>query len=289
MKRTIFCVLVVLVVLLFAQTGFAKIYSKIKGRVIDEETKQGIQNVHVTLYFCLHDNPKELYIKTDKNGYFSFSNVDSGKYILNYIPEFPYVAVPTTYNLETDRERAFFLKEGEVKHVEQRMKKGGKIVLNNTSTNADLSKYTIQNFYVDMIKDNVFSTGIRRLGKRDELWGLEEGEYIICQSLRKRDKYLTGNDVDFAGLIRFCSLEKLETKIVDFNYDSNARLEFNTKDQNGNKPGYINLNLYKKVNVSGKLIYYKVWNHTYLDQSYIRPNPLNPIYVESGNYIISTT
>jgi hypothetical protein len=76
MKKIALGVLLVAIgLMVLHQTAFPEIYCKIKGRVIDAETREGIPNVFVNAHLDRHDSPKEYYVFSDKKGYFTFSNL----------------------------------------------------------------------------------------------------------------------------------------------------------------------------------------------------------------------
>jgi hypothetical protein len=295
MKKTAFGVfLVAISIMVFQQTAFPEIYCKIKGRVIDAETREGIPDVFINAHLNRHDNPKEYYVFSDEKGYFTFSNLLPGLYKLNFNPLFPYVAFPDNDYFRSREDDFFRINKGEIKEVFQELLIGGEIILNYNLANGNFSEYELENFYLDRIEGNKLIYNIESVSSRFDnprfksskngyrISGLAPGEYIICRSLRKRPENYSGDDVDYAGVIKRFSLEKLESKELDLDYNSTSKISFDIKDKNGYifQSGYIKL--YKTVNLDNEESYYKIWSCKYDYKNFL----MKPIVIEPGNYLL---
>jgi len=286
--------LVVLVLIVFQQIGHAEIYCKIKGRVIDSETREGIPNVYVNAHRFEHDNPKDYFVMTDTKGYFTFSNLLSGRYEICYNPLYPYVALPDQEHFRAKWENSFLIKKGEVKYIEQKLVKGGEIVLkynlpigiDSEYSWDDLCLYRIEE---DVIKRNIITIAhkwknpeFKKASDGFKICGLAPGEYLISRSLKKKSQYYSGDDVEYAGLVRLFKLEKLESKTLVLDYTSASRVNLNIKDKNGNKFHRGCIDLYKEIVMNNKTGFCQVWEH-----SYQRNEVVNPIIIEQGKYFIA--
>ena len=285
---------VVLVLLVFQQSSQAEIYCKIKGRVIDSETREGIPDVYVNAHRFQHDNPKEYFVMTDSNGYFSFSNLQAGRYQLHYNPLFPYVALPDEERFRSESENSFMIKEGEVKFIEQKLDKGGEIILkyilpegNDTEYSwFDLCLYRIEG---DVIKRTIMTVICKWENPKFEqasgeykICGLAPGDYLISRRLKKKHKYYSGDDVEYAGLVKLFKLEKLESKTLIMDYTSASKIIINAKDKNGNRFYSGSIYLYKEITMNNKTGFCQVWRYSYRENEKV-----NPIFIESGKYFIS--
>jgi hypothetical protein len=295
MKKVAFLLLVTWTMVIgFQEPCFTEIYCKIKGRVVDAETKEGIPDVYVNAHLFRHDNPKEYFVSTDEEGYFTFSNVIPGRYELCYNPLYPYVAFPDLDQLRLNYKNSFVINKGEIKHVVRELTKGGEIIVNFNLSKGNLSEYREENFYLDRIEDNEITKDVLTVSHRfynprfkrpstgTKMSGLAPGEYIICWSWRKYPVYYTGDDVDYAGVIKRFSLSKLESKTIDIDYNSTTKVILDIKDKDGNKFNRGRIVLYKEIVVNGHEAFYSVWNFK-CDSKYFL---LKPIVIEPGKYFI---
>ena len=298
MKKAAFLLLATLMmVMCFQGPGYAEIYCKIRGRVIDAETKEGIPDVYVNAHLWRHDSPKEYFVLTDEEGYFTFSNVIPGRYELCYNPLYPYVAFPDRDQLRLRYENSFLINKGEIKQVIQELNKGGEIIVNFNLSKGNLSEYREENFYLDRIEGGEIKKDVLTISHRFynprfkrsstgyKMSGLEPGEYIICWSWRKYANYYTGDDFDYAGVMKRFSLSKLESKIIDIDYNSTTKIILDIKDKDGNKfhSGWIEL--YKEIVVNDHEAFYSVWCFNYDSKDFL----LKPIVIEPGKYFIEVS
>ena len=295
MKRITFgSLLMALSLMVFQQMAFPEIYCKIKGRVIDAETREGIPNVYVNAHLSRHDNPKEYYVFTDEKGYFTFSNLIPGLYKLSYDPLFPYVAFPDNDYFRSRDDDLFKINKGEIKQVQQELLRGGEIILNYNLANGNFSEYELENFYLDRIEGNKLIYNIESVSSRFNnprfkpsssgyrISGLAPGEYIICRSLRKRPEHYSSDDVDYAGVIKRFSLDKMESKELDLDYNSTSKIIFDIKDKDGNKLHSGDIQVYRRIDLNGETVYYSVWNYSYDAKNFL----MKSIVIEPGDYLI---
>jgi len=295
MKKAAFLLMATwMMVMGFQEPGYAEIYCKIKGRVVDAETKEGIPDVYVNAHLFRHDNPKEYYVFTDEEGYFTFSNVIPGRYELCYNPLYPYVAFPDRDQLRVNYKNSFIINKGEIKQVIQELNKGGEIIVNFNLPKDNLSEYREENFYLDRIEGDEIKKDVLTISHRfynprfkrsstgHKMSGLMPGEYIICWSWRKYANYYTGDDLDYAGVMKRFSLSKLESKIIDIDYNSTTKIILDIKDKDGNKFNRGRIRLYKEIVVNGHEAFYRVWDYKYYHKDFL----LKPIVIEHGKYFI---
>jgi len=287
-------IFVILVILqgLFTTCGFGEIYCKIKGRVIDGDTGQGIPDVNVNLHRFLHDSPREYFVLTDDKGYFTFSNLRAGEYCLNYFPLYPYASIPAEKANCVSYDRAFQVNEGEIKNIIQPLQKGGEIIFNYHSPYADIDEeYTVNSDYVHIVvNDKLFEASLvtrfvnpkfTESKEGMKVTGLAAGQYIISSSYEKLPEYYSENNVEFAGVIKCFTLEKLEKKKIDVEYNSKSKIIINLKGQDNMTFVEGSLYIYKNITVNGKLLYYNVWK-----KRHDNPSVINPIVIEPGEYVI---
>jgi hypothetical protein len=295
MKKAAFLLLATwMMVMGFHGPGYAEIYCKIKGRVVDAETKEGIPDVYVNAHLFRHDSPKEYFVFTDDEGYFTFSNIIPGRYELCYNPLYPYVAFPDLDRLRVNYKNSFVINKGEIKQVIQELQKGGEIIVNFNLSKGNLSEYREKIFFLDRIEDGEIKKEVLTVSHRFDnprfkrsatgykMSGLAPGEYIICWSWRKYANFYTGDDFDYAGVIKRFSLSKLESKTIDIDYNSTTKIILDIKDKDGNKFHRGSVEIYKKAEINGESVYYKVWNYSYEHKDFL----LKPIIIEPGIYII---
>ncbi len=272
----------------------AKVSCTIKGQVIDAETKEGVPDVYVYLHSFVHDNPEEYKVFTDDKGFFAFSNKNPGRYSLFYIPLYPYVIYPDQERQMIEWEKSFVVNEGEVLQIRQELEKGGEFNQEPIFLSDNFSEYSWEDFYLDRIdggklkksiytiSHKMFNPRFKRAKNGTKLSGLAPGEYITCSSYKKRPKFYTGDDVEYAGIIRRFNLQKLEQKTLKFDYNSTSKLVFNSiKDSEGNKFHSGSIYVYKEIELMKKTVYYCVWKY-----SYDPDDILNPIAIEPGKYVI---
>jgi hypothetical protein len=206
---------------------------------------------------------------------------------------FPYVAFPDNDYFRSRDDDLFRINKGEIKEVRQELLRGGEIILNYNLVNGNFSEYKLENFYLDRIEGNKLIYDIQSVSSRFEnprfkpssngyrISGLAPGEYIICRSLRKKPHYYTGDDVDYAGVIKRFSLEKLESKELDLNYNSTSKISFDIKDKDGNKFNRGHIEIYKEIEINGEANYYSIWSVSYSPFLSIKP-----IVIEPGKYLL---
>lgn len=104
---------------------FSTIYGSISGKVIGEDTGEGIKRIHIVLYTL--DGYTVAFANTDKEGNFQFRMLKEGYYSLQFVPPSPYLLSP--YWNKSRQER---LKDGKVKlekgqniHIVKSLKVGG--------------------------------------------------------------------------------------------------------------------------------------------------------------------
>jgi len=278
----------------FQQPAYPELYCKIRGRVLDAETKEGVPDVYVRAHLDRHDSPKNYYVFTDNEGYFTFSNLIPGLYKLSYNPLFPYVAFPDNEYFRSRDDDLFMMNKGEIKQVIQKLEKGGEIIVNSKLSGEDKSKYKESEFFLDRIEENgkiriniqTISHRIQnpRFIRAPEGWkhsGLAPGEYILCRGFRKYFNYYTGDDHDYAGAITRFTLEKLESKIINIDYNSTSKITLDIKDEDGNTFNRGSIKIYKEMELLGKKVFYSVWG----GRSYDPTLPLKPIIFEPGTYL----
>jgi len=155
MNRIIMWFIAIFVLLAcFQQPAYSELYCKIRGRVLDAETKEGVPDVYVEAHLDRHDSPKDYYVFTDDKGYFTFSNLVPGLYKLSYNPLFPYVAFPSDAYSRTREDDLFRLNKGEIKQVIQKLEKGGEIIVKSNLIGQDISKYEESEFFLDRIEED---------------------------------------------------------------------------------------------------------------------------------------
>ena len=293
MKTVKVLFLVVLVLIVFQQIGHAEIYCKIKGRVIDKETRNGVPDVSVNAHRFEHDNPKDYFVMTDANGNFEFSNLRAGRYKLCYDPLYPYAIIPDQEHLRLDWENSFLIGKGEVKFIEQELLKGGSIILQPNLPGGDISQYGWRIFYLTRIEGTKIIRNISTIATNFrnprfqqapdgfKISGLIPGDYIISRSLKKKPEYYSGEDVEYAGLVKMFNLAELEEKELVLDYTSASKVIFNIKDRDGNKFHQGTIYIYKEIKLNNKAGFYPVWEY-----SYRRNEEVKPILMEPGKYYI---
>ena len=288
-------IFVIIVILqgLFTTCGFGEIYCKIKGRVIDGDTGEGIPDVNVNLHRFLHDSPREYFVLTDEKGNFTFSNLRAGEYCLNYFPLYPYACIPAEKANCVSYDRAFQVNEGEIKNVIQPLEKGGEIIQNFNSTIADMDKeYFVNSYYIHLIVNGKLFEA-NKIALRDhpkftrstegiKYTGMAVGEYILSRSYEKLPEYYSENNVDFAGVIKCFTLEKLEQKKIDVEYNSKSKIIINLKGQDNMTFVEGGMKIFKRIMIDDTEVYHAVWLKR------LDPNAIvNPIIIEPGEYVIS--
>jgi 5-hydroxyisourate hydrolase-like protein (transthyretin family) len=134
MSRNIFLafVLVILFFCLFTFDLDARISSRIKGRVVDEETGEPLDEVTVRLYYFREGRSfATKRLKTDVNGAFVFDNLKQDQYFLQFI-KIGYVDSPNEYVIRVEKNYSKNLKiidlnEGEIRFVQAQLKRGASV------------------------------------------------------------------------------------------------------------------------------------------------------------------
>jgi 5-hydroxyisourate hydrolase-like protein (transthyretin family) len=134
MSRKIFLafVLVSLLFFLFTFDLDAWISSRIKGRVVDEETGEPLNDVNVKLYYFREGRSfATKHTKTDVKGFFVFDNLKKDQYFLQF-KKTGYVDSPNEYAFCCAKDYSKILKiinlnEGEIRFVHVRLKRGGSV------------------------------------------------------------------------------------------------------------------------------------------------------------------
>lgn len=278
---------------LFTTCGFGEIYCKIKGRVIDGDTGEGIPDVNVNLHRFLHDSPREYFVLTDDKGNFTFSNLRAGNYCLNYFPLYPYACIPAEKANCVSYDRAFQVNEGEIKNVIQPLEKGGEIIFNYHSPYANIDEeYTKNSGYIHIVvNDKLFEASLvtrfvnpKFIGSKEciKVTGLAAGQYIISRSYEKLPEYYSENNVDFVGVIKRFTLEKLEQKKLDVEYNSKSKIIINLKGQDNMTFVEGGMKIFKRIMIDDTEVYHAVWLKR------LKPNAIvNPIIIAPGEYVIS--
>jgi 5-hydroxyisourate hydrolase-like protein (transthyretin family) len=134
MKRKIFLgfVLVSLFFFLITFDLDARISSRIKGRVVDEETGEPLNDVTVYLYYFREGRSfATKSVKTNVNGLFVFDNLKKDQYFLQF-KKIGYADFPNEYAFIFAKDYSKILKiinlnEGEIRFVHVRLKRGGSV------------------------------------------------------------------------------------------------------------------------------------------------------------------
>jgi len=281
-------------VLLLSDYGFGVVYCKVKGRVVDEETGAGIPDVNVQLHRFIHDSPQDAYVLTDKEGYFSFSNLKPGKYVLNYIPLFPHVLDPQKRSDWTDHKRAFIIAEGEIKNFVRRLKKGGRLIVDFNSTILDVSRCGLKCQFLDRIEGEELVYDIETLSNRwrhpkfkksqegDVYSGLSEGQYITSFQLFPLGDYFHEVDYDIVGIPKILTITKKQDTKLNIAFNSKSTLILDIFGENNIEIDDGNFNIYRKITISSKEVFYKVFSNTFTKVSEIKPLSIMP-----GDYVVS--
>jgi 5-hydroxyisourate hydrolase-like protein (transthyretin family) len=134
MNRKIFLafVLVSLFFFLFSFDLDARISSRIKGRVVDEETGEPLNEVTVDLYYFREGRSfATKSVKTDVKGLFVFDNLKKDQYFLQF-KKTGYVDFPNLYAFRYGKDylkklKIIDLNEGEIRFVHVRLKRGASV------------------------------------------------------------------------------------------------------------------------------------------------------------------
>jgi hypothetical protein len=209
-------------------------------KVIDEETKKGIEGV--TIYLG-----NERWGETNKFGYFYFKNIYPSIYALRYEAPFPYVAQMINRDkLEPAGDDYVKLSEGENKYIVKTLKKGGGVKgkiqlegvekINFKTAGVFIHTYKVENdgeTYKDPISGTVgmyeidFSSKVEEDG-RYEIVGLPEGKIITVvkgmRGVKPEERYY------FPGKLNIVDIKKGEwAENVDFHLEENKEENANLK------------------------------------------------------------
>ncbi len=183
-KVIIVLLLVFTGVVIFITKGItrdSKIYGKIKGIVVDYETGKPLESMITLYYKKLSDVISDLAnVDVGKNGRFEIKNLESGYYYMDVI------ALPYYVN---QRGRFFKLREGEIKELIIRMKKGGRIFVRMEPQDVDIDElrcslnlYRVSDDRIKHMIDEDYWWHFwkpKGKGKGIMIGGIEEGRYMI--------------------------------------------------------------------------------------------------------------
>jgi hypothetical protein len=184
MKKVKVLVLAVLVFGIFQSILYAGISSRVQGNVADDQTSVPVEGALVHLIITTGSVPHIMLYdwetKTDKNGFFKFDiepSYLSGSKVFSiecektgYIPFLPkYYRQYTKKEVYDDIFKIFKLKEGQIKHFNISLKKGGIIegtLFKKTAAGVAplkasvilYSKYKVHSFFKDEDEDYIFES-----------------------------------------------------------------------------------------------------------------------------------
>ncbi len=278
------------------------VYCKIKGKVVDAETGQGIPDVNVKLNRYEPGIPGGTFlVMTDKDGKFTFSNLEPGNFCLNYYPLFPYAAFPYRKNdgNMSSGKYNFTVKEGEIKYVEQKLLIGGEFIFH-----VDLPSGYIEEQYEEVylklhfVRGEGIESGLNRVGVRHfsinpkfepapegrKVSGLRTGDYLVSIQLEKISNITTESE-DFVGVLTPFTLKKRESKHSYLRYNSTSRLLLDIVGANGDSYHSATIEIFRKYQFNAK----NVSNFLVFRKNYDKSESIRPLIIEPGNYYIRTS
>jgi hypothetical protein len=113
----------------------ATIYGTIKGRVIAEDTGEGLKGVRIILFEANYGGHFGRAV-TDENGYFKIGMVKEGLYILSFDPQPPYISgtIPepfppplVVHKFQKIPKDIITMKKGDILYFEKVLRLGGSI------------------------------------------------------------------------------------------------------------------------------------------------------------------
>ncbi len=277
------------------------VYCKIKGKVVDAETGQGIPNVNVRLNRYEPGIPGGSFVVlADKDGKFTFSNLEPGNFCLKYYPLFPYATFPSKVidGSTTTGKYNFTVKEGQIKYVEHKLAIGGEIIFHVDMPPGYIEEHyhkgTFESAYISgqTIEDDITTVGFRHLyinpkfepaPEGRKICGLRTGDYIASIQMVKISN-VTPDSEDFVGVLTPFTLKKRESKPIYFRYNSTSRLILDIKGENNEEYSSVTIELSRKYQVSPrksvKILVFK--------KRYVHPEKIRPLIIEPGTYSIMT-
>ncbi len=195
----------------------ATIYGTISGKVIGEDTGEGIEGVRVILYTLGGDQIAST--ETDRKGYFQFRMLKEGDYSLQFAPPAPYLMSPYRDKIRKERllEGKVTVEKGQSVYIEKVLKVGG--IISGYVYRED-GKTPIEGVHVEAFP-------------RDKFWVLPEssitdsnGKYTIT-GLKPLPNYI----VKASQFESTCHFPILKTNIkVEANKTTEVNFIFNMQD-----------------------------------------------------------
>ncbi len=280
---------------IFIEKADCTTYSVIEGRVISADTGEGIPNVSVDLHMFFHDSPRDYYVLTDKDGYFSFRNIKPGDYTINYYPLYPYAVDPYNDIELYDEDRAFVLRAGEVKKVIKKLKKGWAISeIRKKMKKEILDEYKGEFVFFSMIDkgeeitpvytyDWVINPKIKDSKYARE--GLKPGKYVYCLGVVQKKKYWKDNRIiHYTGNFLIFEAKEEEKKKIEFDFEGyDSEVEIVGIDKSGNELIWGEIAIYKYEKIKGKEYWIKVGEYKIGEYD----NFKNVLRMKPGRYLVA--
>lgn len=204
------------------------IKSTVSGKVIEEETGNGIPGVTINIFY---GESRDICV-TDKKGEFIIFEVETGELSIAFVPPPPY-AMP----LMSERFDYFTLKTGKNLHIIKKIEYGGiirgKVYDKNSIVPLIIENLWIFNHIPETVKIN------------------DNGEYKIEQ-IKPGNHTLKLCVIGYGPReVKNIEINKRETITIDFPYDSQSSTKIIGKidcEQLNNSYGNLRVNLYSEIN-----------------------------------------